>query len=109
MYPADGTPIKKLGRGTGVKLQTTSNGAPWPGALRRKAMTLMSALSKIQPFEAVGRKVDPVQGRFAAVHAVQIAHQMLYAGMLRQLRNPPLELAIVRPFAPLPEFAAHEQ
>src|SRR6202795_1413307 len=44
--PRNGTPTKKLRRGTGVKLHATSKGAPAPGALRRKAMTLISALPR---------------------------------------------------------------
>src|SRR6202043_3261037 len=64
---------------------------------------------EVHPFESVGGKIDLVQRRFAAVNPVQVAHQVLYTGVFRQIGNPPLELALVRPFAPLPEFAAHEQ
>ena len=76
--PGAARPPGNCVRGTGVKLQTTSSGgASARGALRRKAMTLMSRIVDIEPLEAVGRKIDLVQGRLAAVNAVQISHQML--------------------------------
>src|SRR3979490_2108792 len=54
--PRDGTPTKKLLLGTGVKLHTTVTGAPGPGALRRNAMTLMSALPRSSHSKPSGEK-----------------------------------------------------
>ncbi len=96
-------------RGTGVKLQTTRTGAPPSLGLRRKAITLASWSLQSIHSKPSRREIDLVQRRLVAVAAVEVGDPALHALVLGHVGDPPFELVVVRPFAPLAELAAHEQ
>src|ERR1700756_1881612 len=63
----------------------------------------------VDPLEALGVAIGDMQRGLVAVRAIEIAHPALDTLMTRHLEQVPVEAAVVIPFAPLAELAAHEQ
>ncbi len=63
----------------------------------------------LDPVEAAPVEVDLVERRRLAVHAVQIAHERLDAGVLTVLEQMPVQRAVVAPLRALRELLAHEE
>src|SRR5205823_7789538 len=64
---------------------------------------------KIDPIKSFVDIVELPQGRLVFVNVIQMLHQPTEAVVPRKIEQLPVELNIVVPFVPLPEFAAHEE
>ena len=61
------------------------------------------------PAEAAGLDILFMQSGEGAVHAVEVAHQTLHAGMGRLVLQMPGQAVGIGPFRGLRELTAHEQ
>ena len=61
------------------------------------------------PLEAVGAVISRPQRRPAAIRTVQVAHPAQQPPVRRLFEQRPVEVAVVRPLAPLPQLGAHEE
>src|SRR4051794_4349837 len=64
---------------------------------------------KVDPFEIRRVVLTVVQRRLGPVKPVQIAHKQPQTCMRGKLKQRPIQTAVVIPFSPLPELAAHKQ
>src|SRR5581483_1148790 len=66
-------------------------------------------VARVDPAEGFGIEVARMQRGVVAIERIEIRDPALDARVLGILEHPPFERLLVRPFAALPELAAHEQ
>ena len=86
--PRAGTPTRKFARGIGVKLHTTSNGAPSLAGLAQKRDDAHFRIADIHPLESFGRKIDLMQAPVRGDRRGSDRRPALDAGVLRAARTP---------------------
>src|ERR1700722_3817714 len=106
--PARGNADEKILPRHGRKIAHDQQRRPAVSRLAQKRDNAHLGIADIHPLEALRREIHLVQGRFAAIDAIQIADEPLDAGVFRQAGHPPLEFTFVGPFTALPELSAHE-
>src|SRR4051812_19187582 len=79
------------------------------GAKAEESEYGIGAVIANHPAELAAMGIALMQGGFAAVDAVEVAHKPLDAGMVAVAEQMPFDFGIVIPFAPLRDLAAHEQ
>src|SRR5512135_1889371 len=77
--------------------------------LAQEAQHARIGIVAVDPLESRSVEVVSMERGLRAIEPVEVGEPSLQAGVLGVLQHPPLERAVVRPFAPLAEFAAHEQ
>src|ERR1700735_2062089 len=102
--PARGNADEKILPRHGRKIAHDQQRRPAVSRLAQKRDNAHLGIADIHPLEALRREIHLVQGRFAAIDAIQIADEPLDAGVFRQAGHPPLEFTFVGPFTALPEL-----